>query len=195
MTNVLWLKRNSASVPTSGVMLRSSVHQQAISSGCVNALQTRCGVASMVNSLIMAAIVVPFCFHVARQQNLTYRLSIKEKGNAVKGVPRSQPFDGFLDLALRSESTNSASQVEIGGGENRGQRIEQGGPATFSQRTSLWSAQPFMGQHDFRHRTLVEKVQRDDGSPALRCSAGPGKDQFFGWNNLQVGANHGIAVL
>ena len=65
---------------------------------------------------------------------------------------------------------NRASEVEMGG-EHRGQRIEQGGPATFSQRTSLWSAQPFVGQHHFRHRTLVQKVQRDDGFPALRCSA------------------------
>ena len=72
-----------------------------------------------------------------------------------------------LDLALWSESENSASQVEMRRGEHRSQCIEQGGPATFSQRTSLWSAQPFVGQHDFRHRTLVEKVQRDDGFPAL----------------------------
>ena len=97
--------------------------------------------------------------------------------------------------ALWRESENSASQVEMGRGEHRGQRIEQRWPATFSQRTSLWSAQPFMGQHDFRERTVVEKVQCDDGSPALRCSAGPGKDQVFGWNNLQVGADHGTAVL
>ena len=72
---------------------------------------------------------------------------------------------------LWSESANSASKVEMGGRENLCERIEQGGPATFSQRTSLWSAQPFVGQHHFRHRTLVQKVQRDDGFPALGCSA------------------------
>src|SRR5207253_340192 len=100
-----------------------------------------------------------------------------------------------LALALWSESANSVSKVEMGGRENRGQRIEQRWPAPFSPRTSLWSAQPFMGQHDFRDRTVVEKVQCDGGSPALCCPAGPGKDQFFGWNNLQVGADHGTAVL
>src|SRR5437879_1494173 len=96
---------------------------------------------------------------------------------------------------LGSGSLNSASEVEIGGGENRGQRIEQRWPAAFSQRTSLWSVQPFMGQHDFRDRTLVKKVKCDDGSPVLCCSTRPSKDQFFGWNNLQVGADHGTAVL
>src|SRR5260370_27990313 len=83
-----------------------------------------------------------------------------------------------------------ASKVEIGG-ENRGQRIKQGGPTTFSQRTSLWSAQPFVGQHDFRDRTLVEKVQRDDGFPVLRCFTCPGKDQFFTRNDVQVSADNG----
>src|SRR5260370_14342030 len=156
--------------------------------------QTRCGAASIVSSSTIADIVVPFCFHVARRLYLTYRLNIQKKRNFVKGVPRLSTFLLCLVSPLWSESANSASKVEIGG-ENRAQRIEQGGPATFSQRTSLWSAQPFMGQHDFRDRTVVEKVQRDDGFPALRCSTGPGIDQFFGRNNLQVGADHGTAVL
>ena len=73
--------------------------------------------------------------------------------------------------ALWSRSLNSASKVEIGRGKHRGQRIEQRWPATFSQRTSLWSAQPFMSQHDFRRRTLVVKVQRDDAFMARRCTA------------------------
>jgi hypothetical protein len=59
----------------------------------------------------------------------------------------------------------------MGGGEHRGQRIEQGWPARSNQRTHCFRAQPFVGQHDFRHRTLVEKVQRDNGFPALRYSA------------------------
>src|SRR2546425_2470446 len=50
--------------------------------------QTRCGAASIVSSSTIADIVVPFCFHVASPLYLTYRLSIEEKGNFVKGVPR-----------------------------------------------------------------------------------------------------------
>ena len=59
----------------------------------------------------------------------------------------------------------------MGGRENLCERIEQGLPASSKQRTQFWSAQLFVGQHDFRHRTLVVKVQRDDGFPTLRCSA------------------------
>ncbi len=40
-----------------------------------------------------------------------------------------------LDLALWSESANSASKVEMGGGENLCERIEQGRPASSNQRT------------------------------------------------------------
>src|SRR5216684_1226485 len=138
-------------------------------------------------------IVVPFlerrCATI-----LNPRVKYRGEGERCQGGASLKIFLFCLDLALWSRSLNSASKVEIGG-EDRGQRIEQGWPATFSQRTSLWSVQPFVGQHDFRDRTVVEKVQCDDGSPALRCSAGPGIDQFFGWNNLQVGADHGTAVL
>jgi len=62
---------------------------------------------------------------------LTYGLSIQEKGNGVKGVPRLSIFLLCLLSPLWSESANRASKVKIGG-ENRGQRIKQGGPATFS---------------------------------------------------------------
>src|SRR6266567_8292038 len=85
MTNVPWRKRNSAREPTSGVAFRSSVHHRAISSGMVKAFQTRCGAAAMMSSLTMAAIAVPFRFHVAMRLYLTYRLSIADKGNGVKG--------------------------------------------------------------------------------------------------------------
>lgn len=37
----------------------------------------------------------------------------------------------------------------MGGGEYRGQRIEQRRPATPSQRTLCFCGQPFVGQHDF----------------------------------------------
>src|SRR5712692_11994078 len=157
--------------------------------------QTRCGAASIVSSSTIADIVVPFCFYVAVRLYLTYRLSIEEKGNFVKGVPRLSTLLLCLLSPLWSESANRASEVEMGGGENRCERIEHGWPTTFNQRTHCSCAQTFMGQHDFRDRTVVEKVQCDDGFPALRSSAGQGIDQFFGWNNLQVGADHATAVL
>src|SRR5713101_1046169 len=163
-----------------------------MSSGCVRASQTRSGAAAMVSSSTMAAIVVPFlerrCATILNPQ-----VKYRGEGERCQGGASLKIFLFCLDLALWSRSLNSVSKVEIGG-EDRGQRIEQGGPATFSQRTSLWS-EPFVGQHDFRHRTLVQKVQRDNGFPALRCSDGPGIDQFFGGNHLQVGADHGTAVL
>src|SRR6266699_3890299 len=99
---------------------------------------------------------------------LTYRLSIVAKGTGVKGCLVFRSIAMPESRADGGRRLSRASKVEIGG-ENRGQRIKQGGPATFSQRTSLRSAQPFVGQHDFRDRTLVEKVQRDDGFPVLHC--------------------------
>jgi hypothetical protein len=43
-----------------------------------------------------------------------------------QGVPCLQILLLCLLSPLWSESANSASEVEMGGGENRGQRIEQG---------------------------------------------------------------------
>src|SRR5713101_1003539 len=107
--------------------------------------QTRCGAASIVSSSTIADIVVPFCFHVATWLYLTYRLSIAEKRERCQGGALPLDLSALPDSELWSESANSASKVEMGGGENLCERIEQGGPATFSQRTSLWSAQPFVG--------------------------------------------------
>ena len=83
----------------------------------------------------------------------------------------------------------------MGGGEHRGQRIEQGGPAPFRDRMSLWCVEVFVGQDEFRYRTLLEKVQRDDGFLARCRTGGPGKDQFFVGNDLQVRADDGTAIL
>src|SRR5215469_18303304 len=82
----------------------------------------------------------------------------------------------------------------MGRGERRGQRIEDGGPAPFRRRMSLWRDEVFVGQDEFRHRTLLDKVQGDDGFLARCRTGGPGKDQFFGGNDLQVGADDGTAV-
>ena len=80
-------------------------------------------------------------------------------------------------------------------GEHRGQCIEAGWPATFSQHTSLSRAEVFVGQYEFRHRTLVEKVQCDDGFLARCRTDGPGKDQFFGGDDLEVSSGDGTAIL
>src|SRR5260370_23196204 len=132
--------------------------------------QTRCGAASIVSSSTIADIVVPFCFYVAGLLYLTYRLSIADQGNGVKWVPRLQTFLFCLFLAAEPQ-LNRASEVEMGGGENRCERIEHGWPTTFNQCTHCFCAHPFVGQHDFRHLTLVEKVQRGTGFPALHGSA------------------------
>jgi hypothetical protein len=79
-------------------------HQRASSSWRVRALKTLPGAAAMVRSSTMAGIVVPFRFHVALRLYLTYRLSIEEKGNGVKGLPGLQTFLLCLDLALWSLS-------------------------------------------------------------------------------------------
>ena len=52
------------------------------------------------SSRARAGIVLPFCFHVARRQYLTYRLSIEEKGNIVKGCLAT--LTEFCDLHQES---------------------------------------------------------------------------------------------
>src|SRR5258708_18836965 len=114
--------------------------------------QTRCGAASIVSSSTIADIVVPFCFYVAVRLYLTYRLSIQEKGNGVKGVPPlartlgpGHPQGDAYSHQLKDQSTRplSSNWAELG-----------------------CFLRLFMWQPDCMRRSMSPKAVRRERSPA-----------------------------
>src|SRR5262249_44081591 len=93
-----------------------------------------------------------------------------------QGKPCLQIVLLCLLFVLWKRRFHKVSEIEMGGGKHRVQRIEELWPAPSSQSTLPRVTQPFVSQDNFRDRTMIEKVHRDDALSAMGYRAGPAKD-------------------